>query len=156
MANISVNGEVCLEIIKNKRGQEQVTEVIRISGDGERIVIYTPEPGTCLGNAPPPTPSSGADALHSYLSLPAKYHKKYTHAARFVALVKACTPKITLYTSQAKCYLMENDEADFEAYFYEGAKVTLSKGSMTIKEKEGYSQVSHDNSYDIDQFVIMI
>ena len=66
MANISVNGEVCLEIIKNKRGQEQVTEVIRISGDGERVVIYTPEPG----NAPPPTTSSGADALHSYLSLP--------------------------------------------------------------------------------------
>ena len=142
MANISVSGEVCLEIIKNKRGQELVTEVIRISGDGERIVVYTPEPGTCLGPAPPSTPSSGADALHSYLSLPAKYHKKYTHAARFVALVKACTPKITLYTSQAKCYLMENDEADFEAYFYEGAKVTLSKGSMTIKEKEGYSQVS--------------
>ena len=155
MANISVNGEVCLEIIKNKRGQEQVTEVIRISGDGERIVIYTPEPGTCLGNTPPPTPCSGADALHSYLSLPAKYHKKYTHAARFVALVKACTPKITLYTSQAKCYLMENNEADFEAYFYEGAKVTLSKGSMTIKEKEGYSQVSHDNN-DIDQFATMI
>ena len=141
MANISDNGEVCLEIIKTKRGQDLVTEVIRISGDGERIVIYTPEPGTSLGPAPPPTPSSGADALHSYLSLPAKYHKKYTHAARFVALVKACTPKITLYTSQAKCYLMENDEADFEAYFYEGTKVTVSRGSLTVKEKEGYTQV---------------
>ena len=141
MANISHNGEICLEFVKVKRGQELVSEVMRISGDGERIVIYSPAPGTPLGAAPPPIPGTGADSFHSYATLPAKYHKKYQYAARFVNLVKASTPKITLYTSQAKCYLMENDEADFEAYFYEGTKVTVSRGSLTVKEKEGYTQV---------------
>ena len=71
-----------------------------------------------------------------------KYHKKYQYAARFVNLVKASTPKITLYTSQAKCYLMENDAADFEAYFYSGTKVTVADGKSTIKDQEGVSQVN--------------
>ena len=141
MANISQNGEVCLEFIKTRRGGELVSEVMRISGDGDRIVLYTPDPGTQLASSPPPTPSSGADSFHSYHSLPSKYHKKYQYAARFVNLVKASTPKITLYTSQAKCYLMENDDADFEAYFYTGAKVTVSSGTIKIKETGGITQV---------------
>ena len=142
MANISNNGEICLEFVKAKRGQELVSEVMRISGDGERIVIYSPAPGTPLGSAPPPIPGTGADSFHSYATLPTKYHKKYQYAARFVNLVKASTPKITLYTSQAKCYLMENDGGDFEAYFYSGTKVTVADGKITIKDQEGVSQVN--------------
>ena len=142
MANISHNGEICLEFVKAKRGQELVSEVMRISGDGERIVIYSPAPGTPLGSAPPPIPGTGADSFHSYATLPTKYHKKYQYAARFVNLVKASTPKITLYTSQAKCYLMENDGGDFEAYFYSGTKVTVADGKITIKDQEGVSQVN--------------
>ena len=142
VANISANGEVCLEFVKTKRGQELVSEVMRISGDGDRIVLYTPEPGTPLATSPPPIPGSGADSFYSYHSLPAKYHKKYQYAARFVNLVKASTPKITLYTSQAKCYLMENDDGDFEAYFYQGTKVTISSGTIKIKDKDGLTQVN--------------
>merc|ERR1719270_1015198 len=140
MANISPNGEVCLEFIKSKRGQEVVSEVMRVSADGERIVIYTPASGSVLGSAPPPLPTSGADSFHSYSGLPAKYHKKYQYAARFVNLVKASTPKMTLYTSQAKCYLMENDAGDFEAYFYNGTKVTIIDGIIKTQDKDGLTQ----------------
>ena len=60
--------------------------------------------------------------------MPSKYWKKYLYAERFTTLVRAKTPKITLYTRQAKCYLMENSARDFEAYFYSGMKVTLAEG----------------------------
>ena len=40
--------------------------------------------------------------------------------------MKAKTPKITLYTAKAKSYLMENEPADFETYFYCGAKISCS------------------------------
>ena len=72
--------------------------------------------------------SRGADSFYSYGSLPSKYWKKYLYAERFTTLVRAKTPKITLYTRQAKCYLMENSARDFEAYFYLGTKVTLTEG----------------------------
>ena len=52
------------------------------------------------------------------------------YAERFTSLVRAKTPKITLYTRQAKCYLMENSAKDFEAYFYAGTKVTLTEGKQ--------------------------
>ena len=45
--------------------------VMRISGDGERFVIYSPAPGTKLDLAPPPIPGNGADSFHSYATLPA-------------------------------------------------------------------------------------
>jgi polo-like kinase 4 len=48
---------------------------------------------TCL-------PAGGADAFYSYQSLPSKLWKKYLYAARFVNLVRAKTPKVTLYTSK--------------------------------------------------------
>ena len=137
VANISNTGEVCLEFIKTRRGQEIVSEVMRISGDGDRIVLYTPEQGTSPASGPPVIPSTGADSFHSYHSLPPKYHKKYQYAARFINLVKASTPKITLYTSQAKCYLMENEAADFEAYFYGGTKVTVVSNVMKMTESSG-------------------
>ena len=56
------------------------------------------------------------------------------YAERFTSLVRAKTPKITLYTRQAKCYLMENSARDFEAYFYAGTKVTLTEGKQGMKE----------------------
>ena len=36
----------------------------------------------------------------------------------FVNVVRSRTPKVTIYTEQAKCMLMEN--ADFMAIFYDG------------------------------------
>ena len=43
MSNISPNGEVCLEFIKTKRGLEILSEVMRVSADGERF-LSTPAP----------------------------------------------------------------------------------------------------------------
>ena len=39
---LSGGGEVCMEFLKVRRGEEQVVEVMRVSGDGQRVVIYTP------------------------------------------------------------------------------------------------------------------
>ena len=56
-------------------------------------------------------------------------------------LVKAKTPKITLYSAKAKSYLMENEpDPDFEAYFYSGVKITLSGGSLKAIDLEGRSR----------------
>lgn len=58
---------------------------------------------------------------HSYESLPEKHWKKYEYAVRFVNLVRAKTPKITLYSDKAKSLLMENlPNPDFESCFYDG------------------------------------
>eukprot|EP00092_Neocalanus_flemingeri_P027274 GFUD01029578.1.p1 GENE.GFUD01029578.1~~GFUD01029578.1.p1 ORF type:complete len:936 (-),score=285.22 GFUD01029578.1:126-2933(-) len=151
MANISSSGEVCLEFIKVRRGEEKVAEVMRISGDGDRIVVYSPGEGgrgegVTVGQTPPAIPTGGADAFYSYQTLPQKYWKKYQYAARFINLVKASTPKMTLYTSQAKCYVMENEGRDFEMYFYSGVKVTLISGVVKLIDSEGRT---HTFSYPI-------
>ena len=39
---VSGSGEVCMEFLKVRRGEERVVEVMRVSGDGQRVVIYTP------------------------------------------------------------------------------------------------------------------
>ena len=31
-----------MEFLKVRRGEERVVEVMRVSGDGQRVVIYTP------------------------------------------------------------------------------------------------------------------
>lgn len=50
-----------------------------------------------------------------------KYWKKYQYASKFVQLVKSKTPKVTLYTKNAKVMLMENSPtADLEVCFYDG------------------------------------
>jgi len=146
MASISSSGEVCMEFIKLRRGEEKVVEVMRISGDGDRIVVYTPGEEFAIGKTPPPIPSVGADAFYSYQNLPQKYWKKYQYAARFINLVKASTPKMTFYTSQAKCYVMENEGRDFEMYFYSGIKVTLIAGVIKLIDSDGRT---HPFSYPI-------
>lgn len=104
--------------------QEKVSEVCRISGDGLRIILYKAPDGTSVGTEPPQLPSRGADSIHSYETLPQRHHRKYVYAARFVRLVRAKTPKLTLYTAKAKCLFMENGpHPDFEVHFYNGAKV---------------------------------
>lgn len=47
---------------------------------------------------------------------------------RFVKVVKAKTPKITYYSDQAKCLLMENSpDPDCEAIFYHGMYLYIFK-----------------------------
>jgi len=145
VANILPNGEVCLEFIKNRGGEEKVMDVLRISTDGLRIAVYHPggnkNQGVPVTDAPPPIPTNGADAFYSYSTLPNKLWKKYLYASRFVNLVKAKTPKMTLYTDKAKSYLMENSpESDFETYFYSGAKITKTGADIKLIELDGKSQ----------------
>ena len=62
-------------------------------------------------------------ATHTYHNLPPRYWKKYQYASHFVSLVRSKTPKVTLYSEQAKCMMMENGpNPDFEACFYNGEK----------------------------------
>ncbi|GLV35155.1 Sak kinase [Carabus blaptoides fortunei] len=141
--SILESGEVCIQFIK-KRGrarQDLVSEVCLISPDGMRIVLYEPEggKGAIPADKPPTLPQRGADAIFSYENLPEKHWKKYLYAAKFVDLVRAKTPKITYYSENAKCVLMEN-LTDFEACFYDGGKVTKSSTEgIKLIDCEGHS-----------------
>ena len=67
-------------------------------------------------------------AFYSYHDLPQRYWKKYQYASQFVGLVRAKTPKVTLYTDLAKCMLMENPGSpDYEACFFDGECLHASK-----------------------------
>ncbi|XP_012261416.2 serine/threonine-protein kinase PLK4 [Athalia rosae] len=139
------NGEICIEFIKRRNGKEKVNEVCRISGDGLRIILYKASEGTTVGNEPPPLPPRGADSIHSYESLPQRHHRKYVYAARFVGLVRAKTPKLTLYSTSAKCLFMENGpHPDFEVHFYNGAKITRTEGAVKVVEEPGAQAYSED------------
>ncbi|CAH1776949.1 unnamed protein product [Owenia fusiformis] len=143
VVNILENGEVCLEFIKSRDQNEFIVEVFRIAADGQKVTVYQPKTGksTCLGERPPSPPTTGGDT-YVYPDIPEKYWKKYQYAARFVKLVRSKTPKVTLYTRQAKCMLMENTpQADFEVLFYDGAKMNKSSEGTKIIEKDGTSMM---------------
>lgn len=85
--------------------------------------MYKPKGTPVLGAQPPPLPECGADSIYSYENLPKKHHRKYLHAARLLSLLRAKTPKITLYTNRAKCFYMENGpKPNCEILFYDGTK----------------------------------
>lgn len=115
---------VIVEFIKKKGKdrEEQIAEVCKISKDGMKIIIYTVDNKTPSIDAEH-DPTSGE--VFSYHNLPQKHWKKYLYASRFVELVKAKTPKITLYTALAKCQLMENS-TDIDIFFYSGEKVNFT------------------------------
>ncbi|KAK2581919.1 hypothetical protein KPH14_002374 [Odynerus spinipes] len=145
------NGEVCIEFIKRRNGTERISEVCRISGDGLRVVLYKPLSPE-IGSQPPPLPSCGADSIYSYENLPPRHHRKYVYAFRFVKLVRAKTPKITLYTQRAKCLFMENGpHPDCEVHFYNGVKVVRVDGSVKIME-EGHIYVEGEFPSHLDDF----
>ncbi|XP_017876759.1 serine/threonine-protein kinase PLK4 isoform X2 [Ceratina calcarata] len=117
------NGEVCIEFIKRRNGTEKISEVCRISGDGLRVILYKPTTSTDVGSQPPSLPARGADSIYSYENLPSRHHRKYVYASRFIKLVRAKTPKVTLYTQRSKCLFMENGpHPDCEVHFYNGVK----------------------------------
>lgn len=129
------NGEVCLEFLKRRNSTKQISEVCRISGDGQRIILYKPTTTVEIGSQPLPLPSGGADNMYSYENLPSYHHQKYMYASRFVKLVQAKTPKLTLYTQSSKCLFMENGpDPDCEVSFYnnKGIKVIRVNGVVKI------------------------
>lgn len=59
-----------------------------------------------------------------------------------MSLVKAKTPKVILYSSRAKCLLMENGpNADFETLFYSGWKLTRNSNGLQITEPNGQTSI---------------
>ncbi|XP_014275919.1 serine/threonine-protein kinase PLK4 [Halyomorpha halys] len=136
------NGEVTVELYKKRGSEERVTDVCRISSDGLRIVIYKVGRKCLVTDEPPPVPPDGADSIYSLETLPPEHWKKYIYASRFISLVRAKTPKIILYTSEAKFLLMENSpNPDIEAVFYTGEKITKSGSTSTLLETDGNTTV---------------
>ncbi|XP_068629480.1 serine/threonine-protein kinase PLK4 [Battus philenor] len=116
---------VSVEFIKKKgkNREEKIVEICKISKDGMKIIIYGVDKDKDINLSPIHNPTP--DEVFSYHNLPHKHWKKYLYASRFVDLVKAKTPKITLYSSLAKCQLMENG-TDIDLFFYSGEKVTFT------------------------------
>ena len=125
--NVLSDKWVCLEM-KNKQknsgddATDRVVEVIRISPNGMNILVYAPQKTYMSSDTPPPLPNDPSFIKEfDYDTLPQKYWKKYQYAAKFVNVLRSKTPKITYYTSLAKCMLMENSpKANFEVLFYDG------------------------------------
>ncbi|KAF4528591.1 hypothetical protein B566_EDAN015811 [Ephemera danica] len=157
--SILASGEVGVEFLKRKpNGEERVIDVCRISSDGIRIIIYRPNKGKgCkLADSIPELPAQGADYIFSYENLPEKHVTKYLYAARFVDLVKSVTPKVTFYSDQAKCMLMENSPVpNFEANFFDG-KYKI----MALRHCEGLDsclvQLSMQNGSELPCFPVVI
>ncbi|XP_070360831.1 serine/threonine-protein kinase PLK4 isoform X3 [Equus asinus] len=132
--------EVCVELLKEFTSQEYVKEVLQISSDGNMITIYYPNDGRGFPLAErPPSPTDNI-SRYSFDTLPEKYWRKYQYASRFVQLVRSKSPKITYFTRYAKCVLMENSPgADFEVWFYDGAKIHKTEDLIHVIQKTGKS-----------------
>lgn len=139
--HIMEDGEVVVELMKKKGSAKRIVvcDVLRISPDGAKIILYEPNGGKGVppGATPPPIPPQGGYESYTIENLPENHWKKYMHAYQFVALIKEKTPKVTCYNDKMKCVLMEN-LTDFEATFYEGGSVTKSslKG-ITFQDSSG-------------------
>ncbi|XP_032713874.1 serine/threonine-protein kinase PLK4 isoform X3 [Lontra canadensis] len=132
--------EVCVELLKEHTSQEYVKEVLQISSDGNMITIYYPNDGRGFPLADRPPPPTDNISRYCFDNLPEKYWRKYQYASRFVHLVRSKSPKITYFMRYAKCILMENSpDADFEVWFYDGAKIHKTEDLIQVIEKTGKS-----------------
>ncbi|XP_016925999.3 serine/threonine-protein kinase PLK4 [Drosophila suzukii] len=142
------NGEVVLEFIKfrPKLNEDRICDICRISDDGQRIIIYQPDPGRGLPvkEQPPELQIPSGDCVYNYDNLPSKHWKKYVYGARFVGLVKSKTPKVTYFSALGKCQLMET-MTDFEIRFYSGAKL-LKSASEGLKVYDANGMLLSDLS----------
>lgn len=112
--SILEDGEVCIEFLSPDR---TVGRVLRVSGDGCRVLLYRPPlSGAPIDGPPPPTPPGCRP--RPWDALPRPYWAKYACAARFVSLVRQKTPKIIFYAEAALCILLGS--GDFEVSFYSG------------------------------------
>ncbi|XP_012968540.1 serine/threonine-protein kinase PLK4 isoform X2 [Mesocricetus auratus] len=139
--------EVCVELLRECTSEGHVKEVLQISSDGTMITVYYPNDGRGFPLADkPPLPTDNI-SRYSFDNLPEKYWRKYQYASRFIQLVRSKTPKITYFTRYAKCILMENSPgADFEVWFYDGAKIHKTEDLIHVIEKTGESYTLKNES----------
>jgi polo-like kinase 4 len=64
---------------------------------------------------------------------------------RFVKLIRSKTPKITFYTREAKCILLERIP-DFEVQFYDGLKCSIMQNVTKIVNIDGSTILLDSNS----------
>uniref|UniRef100_I3N028 Serine/threonine-protein kinase PLK4 n=1 Tax=Ictidomys tridecemlineatus TaxID=43179 RepID=I3N028_ICTTR len=139
--------EVCVELLKEYASQEYVKEVLQISSDGNMITVYYPNDGRDFPLADKPPLPTDKISRYNFDNLPEKYWRKYQYASRFVQLVRSKSPKITYFTRYAKCILMENSpDADFEVWFYDGAKIHKTEDLIQVIEKTGKSYTLKDEN----------
>ena len=80
--NLLDDGQICLEFLKPRDGQDRIVEVFRISPDGRQVSVYQPMDTTVRDE---PTPAPDKETIvktYSYDSLPHKYWKRYQYASR--------------------------------------------------------------------------
>lgn len=94
VVSILEDSSICLEFIQNRGGIEYVVEVLRISEDGIKVTIFSPNGkiGVPLCETPHSVPPTAIS--YAFSVLPQKYWKKYQYADKFVRLVKMKTPKV--------------------------------------------------------------
>ena len=147
--NILDGNQIVIEWIKEKKGQQHIIEVMKVSTESDTITIYKVNNGKGLpiGDKPPPMPADPDSVLtFSYKTLPEQYWKKYDFAAKFFKVVRSRTPKITLNTKLAKCTLMDTSP-DFEVIFNQGTKFSITKeGSIKITHNDGTAITLDSNS----------
>ncbi|XP_070197186.1 serine/threonine-protein kinase PLK4-like isoform X2 [Littorina saxatilis] len=139
-------GHVSVEVVKRKGEQETVVELFVVSGDGQQICMEQTKQGDG-GFADNLSNLNQSWKTFNYETLPEKLWKKYSHAVRFVELVKSKTAKVTMYSDRAKGVLMENWPPSFEASFFGGGpKVVLVDREVHIMEDSGASLLFHCHS----------
>ncbi|XP_067945471.1 serine/threonine-protein kinase PLK4-like, partial [Watersipora subatra] len=139
IVNILDNGDVRLEFLKSRSPTAAITEIFNISWDGTQVSIYRPVKGSVslpAGTTDTPTALPSTANKYTNVTLPKKYWKKYLYASRFIKMVKSKTPKVTYFSDQAKCMLMESAE-EFEAVFYSGPKFTISSQHVKVIDTTG-------------------
>jgi polo-like kinase 4 len=142
--HITGDHEVVLEFTRMvEGGTPVVVEVMVISKDGGHVSVFHPDEGVgCpLDDRPVCIPSGAQLKEYEYTQLPPKYRKRYEYATRFVRLVQSKTPKVTLYTEEAKIMLMEDaPAATCEVMFYSGAKVIRGGTKCQLIGQDGSIQ----------------
>ena len=133
--------QISLEIPHRKSGRITL-EWITVSCNGQTIRV---ERGSSMEN-----PSTETQ-VYQHEHLPRNYWQKYNIIYRYVNFVRETTPKVTLYTDQAQCRLMENlPVANFEVNFYQGPKIKFFSSNGRITYSDDYGPVE-SFSYPINK-----
>ena len=124
---------VCLEFIKPKGKEMYVTEVLRISSDGNKITSYNTNGREGLPLQDTPIPIPGTAVSYAFSGLPQKLWKKYQYADKFIRLVRMKSPKVSYVSFQfhlsslrSFCWSLQPLDSDAkQTPFFKALKDTL-------------------------------
>lgn len=133
-----------------------VTQVMHISCDGMKITVGVPSQKPPLSADPVSLEQCKNVQRYSFDNLPQKFFKKYKHLRKLCDLIRGKTPKVTVYTDQAKCILMESASSNsvsgnFEANFYDPeskCELSYDSSSYTRPTKITFT-VKNSSKFDV-------